>query len=334
MDVKPYISLPQDQYPHPGAPAEWWWHVGTLYAGERKFGFEISVGGLSNSKTLMASIMVTDVETGIHYQRQSFFPWRDTWAQGVPGQPLNVQVGDSSNNSLITMTATAQDPLTMHVQAKCTDFESDIPIELALTLMQKREPLLVWGTGRSPEPVDPSGDGPLQRYNYYYSLTDLNATGIIVINGRRFDITGLTWMDHEFGAWKNSTKWTLQDCQFDNGIRLSNFTKPDSHLIVDTPSPSTVTVLWSDGKSTSEESSVTPLAPSFAGENNTIYFLRMRVDIPKLDASFTVTSLIANQEFYNPITAVGAVYEGVASAEGYFAGVQVKGTAWSEQQIA
>lgn len=62
---------------------------------------------------------------------------------------------------------------------------------------------------------------------------------------------------------------------------------------------------------------------------------RMRHDIPTLNASFTVTSLIHKQEFYNPnpILKLASVYEGVAYASGIFMGEQVTGTAWNEQQI-
>lgn len=97
MPVSPYITLPLDQYPHPGAPAEWWWHVGTLSAGSRTFGFEISAGGFLTSATvpafLMANIMLTDVETGTHFQQLSAYPWDATWAEGCPGQQLSVNVG-------------------------------------------------------------------------------------------------------------------------------------------------------------------------------------------------------------------------------------------------
>ena len=38
------LSLPKDMYLHQGAPTEWWWHTGTLRAGNRTFGFEVSAG--------------------------------------------------------------------------------------------------------------------------------------------------------------------------------------------------------------------------------------------------------------------------------------------------
>jgi len=58
---EPVIKLPADQYLHPGAPTEWWWHMGTLKAGEKTFGFQINAA----SFTVMAftQVMLTDVST-------------------------------------------------------------------------------------------------------------------------------------------------------------------------------------------------------------------------------------------------------------------------------
>ena len=36
--------------------------------------------------------------------------------------------------------------------------------------------------------------------SHYYSLTRMPTRGTLVIEGERFDVTGLSWMDHEFGT--------------------------------------------------------------------------------------------------------------------------------------
>ncbi|WP_211462318.1 lipocalin-like domain-containing protein [Collimonas silvisoli] len=338
MNVSPYIRLPQDQYAHPGAPAEWWWHIGSLNCGSRQFGFEISAAGfLQSAETpsfLMANIMLTDVAAVTHYQQITAFPSTPDWAQADPEQPWSVNVGASGIPGAIAMHADPANPLMMNVQGSFVDAVTGVGITLNLNFEQGRGPLLVWATGRSPEPVDPSGKTPLERYNYYYSLTDLNVTGTVTIGSELFEVTGLTWMDHEYGAWPQSTKWALQDCQLNNGIRLSNFTEPNIKLVENVPVPSHVTVLWPDGMSTFESSTATPLAPSWTSPSGTVYFPKMLVEIPALNASFTVTSLIPGQEFWNPQIARSQVYEGVALAEGVFDGEPVSGQAWNEQHLA
>ena len=36
--------------------------------------------------------------------------------------------------------------------------------------------------------------------NYYYSLVRMETTGNIVFGGTKIDVSGLSWMDHEFGT--------------------------------------------------------------------------------------------------------------------------------------
>jgi hypothetical protein len=268
-----------------------------------------------------------------HYQRLTPFPAASDWAESNPDLPWSVLVGASGEPGAIAMSAPVTDPLRMHVQAGFEDVATGVAIGLDLTFEQDRPPLLVWGTGRSPEPIDPAGKTP-DNYNYYYSLTDLAATGTVTIGDERFEVEGITWMDHQYGGWVQSTKWTLQDCQLDNGIRLSNFTKPNTEPVENVPAQSNVTVLWPDGMCSFESSITTPLAPSWTAPDGSVYFPKMLVEIPALRASLTVTSLIPGQQLQNPDIPGAQVYEGVARAEGVFDGVPVSGTAWNEQQLS
>jgi predicted secreted hydrolase len=282
----------------------------------------------------MANIMVTDVAAAAHYQQITGFPYAQGWAQADPQQPWFVNVGPSVTPGAIAMSAELANPMTMNLQASFKDAVTDVVVAFNLQVKQGRGPLLVWGTGRSPQPVDPNGTTPLQRYNFYYSLTDLNVTGDVSIGRESFEVTGgLAWMDHEYGAWPQSIKWALQDCQLNNGIRLSNFTESITTLVENMPVPSHVTVLWPDGVSTFESSTATPLAPAWISPSGITYFPTMLVEIPSLKATLTVKSLIPSQEFWNPEIPLSQVYEGAAWAEGTFEGRSVSGPAWNEQNL-
>lgn len=46
----------------------------------------------------------------------------------------------------------------------------------------------------------------------------------IAIGGEKIDVTGVTWMDHEYGVFENKgqfPKWFLQDIQLDSGVCIS-----------------------------------------------------------------------------------------------------------------
>src|SRR5262249_43501484 len=67
------LHLPEDMYRHPGAPTEWWWHTGTLRAGERTFGFEINAASFIDRGLAFSQILLTDVQTSRVFQRSTFF---------------------------------------------------------------------------------------------------------------------------------------------------------------------------------------------------------------------------------------------------------------------
>lgn len=92
------IRLPQDHYLHPGAPTEWWWHIGTLRAGERTFGFEINAASFIDRGLAFTQVMLTDVAHQRHYQRTTpflpplaFRPYH--WAQSDASKDWAVQLG-------------------------------------------------------------------------------------------------------------------------------------------------------------------------------------------------------------------------------------------------
>lgn len=330
MASKIWIELPRDHYAHPDAPTEWWWNVGTLASGDRVFGFEITVNGdpvASGGRPPLnfTQIMLTDVANAIHYQKTAGALFSPGWAESDPGKPWHVTMAapDSSGGG-VTMSAPVDNPLSMSVQASFIDADSNVPIAFDLQLDQQGPPLYVFGTGRenTADPPDPPA------YNYYYSLTHLRASGTIRIGEESFAVEGLTWQDHEYGAFPAGTDWTLQDMQLDNGVHLSNFAA-NTPPVLDQAMKSQATLLI-DGVSTFVDTRTTPRAPTWLSAEGKIYFMIWDVEIDTpVPASLRVTSLVAGQEFKGP----AKVYEGVASVVGTWDGAAVTGTAWNEQRI-
>lgn len=343
----PSIILPDDQYAHTGAPTEWWWHVGTLYADDgRTFGFEINAAGMTNNLSAYAftQIQITDVKNQRNYQRVNvIIPCPPNWAQYDKTQPWFVRLGQSGTDGAVAMSALDGNVLNMSVQATFTDVDPDsgtnTNCELNLNFLQEGPPLLVWGTGCNL--VDPSGTSPISRNNYYYSLTNLHASGIIRIGNEEIKVSGLTWMDHEYGAFPNGSTgkviWLLQDIQLENGLHLSNYTKfgvvPEENV----PIPSNATLLV-NGESIFLKTITTPLGPTFISRRGIIYFLKFKIEFEDYKhLSFIVNVSYPDQVFRDVDSA--DVYEGVATAEFLFnmtENKQVvisKGTSWVEQNL-
>src|SRR5436190_3932839 len=193
------IQLPADQYLHPSAPTEWWWHTGTLTTSTtppQTFGFEINAAAFG--KQLFSQVMLTDVNNQVHYKQTAMkYPFSADWAERDVTKDwyVNLPYPAGSAAPYVKMNAPQSDPTkNMTVQAAMIDETSEKPVTFDLTLSQQGLPLLVWGTG-----IQPSAPGAFQTNNFYYSLTRLQAAGTIVIGGTPLSVQGVTWMDHEYG---------------------------------------------------------------------------------------------------------------------------------------
>lgn len=328
------IRLPADHYLHVGAPTEWWWHMGTLKAGERTFGFEINAASFGAFG--FTQIMLTDVSNKVHYKQTKLYaPFPADWAEADPSKPWFVKLGDPSTDaSWVTMNAPQSDPSkNMAVEAAFADETTGTIVKFSLTFSQEGPPFIVKGTGVSPTPEVPGG---VQKNNYYYSLTRLHAAGTVAIGSDEpIAVDGVTWMDHEYGLFGSSehpVKWFLQDMQLDNGVHISNFTVfSDAPPTLDVAFPSQATVQFEDGTTYFEKNcTLTPFGRTWTSPKGVLFYLEFKIEIPAFAAHFTVTTLLDDQDFPFPIGQIDT-YEGVAVASGVFMGREVHGTAWNEQ---
>lgn len=337
------IHLPADQYRHVGAPTEWWWHIGTLKAGDRIFGFEINAAGYPDYnprvKYAFTQVMLSDVANAKHYQKTTgYLPPNvdfNTWAQSDPTKAWHVELGTPAEGAYVAMNAPQADPTkNMKVRAHMADELTNTEIDFDLMLSQQGPPFMVFGTGVKLNP-DKSGP-PLEKNNYYYSLTRVQASGTIKIATESFAVTGMTWMDHEYGNFGSAgdpVMWILQNAQLDNGWHLMNFVSFDlknGPPKLGERTPSNVTLQSPDGAmyyldADSQQAFITPTGRTWKN-----YFMEYLVEILPFQATLTVTSLMDDQAFS---ATGGGVYEGVAAASGMFQGQQVSGTAWNEQLL-
>lgn len=86
---------------------------------------------------------------------------------------------------------------------------------LSLNLVSTKNPLLEGGNGYV---------GTSQSGSYYYSLTNLDTTGVLKIKNKEIKVNGISWMDHQWADAvydkKNKDKWTWFSFQFENGTQI------------------------------------------------------------------------------------------------------------------
>ena len=90
-------------------------------------------------------------------------------------------------------------------------------VSVDFTLDQAKPPALQGDNGLSPKSAEPGNA------SYYYSLPLLETSGTLTVGGESFDVSGTTWMDHEFSTSAlggNALGWDWFGLQLDDNRQL------------------------------------------------------------------------------------------------------------------
>ncbi len=200
-DPQPVV-LPRDDAPHDRL-TEWWYYTGHLVDQTgAHWGFEFVVfraerGGFPVS---WASHLALTDEAGqqFHYaQRAEIGPQVDTGGPTTTGFDLAIRGLDPSDPSTFTRApwtmrgAGGTDSLAATAQPREVLGDPVAGFGVALSLAEARPPVLHNGDGYVA--FGPAGG------SYYYSRTSMDASGSITVGGRRLQVTGTAWFDHQWG---------------------------------------------------------------------------------------------------------------------------------------
>ena len=215
--VPPYeFRFPRDHGAHPAYQTEWWYYTGHLYSGSRSFGYELTffqVGIDPRRKAsksawalhtlYFAHFTVTD-EGGrkFHVAEEVSRPALDM--AGARTDRYHVWIHDWFAKLL-------PDDRTHHLSAAGEEFAID------LQLTPRKPPVIHGFNGVSQKSA---GVG---RASHYYSMTRLETRGTLTLGRERLPVTGLTWMDREFGSnqlTEEQAGWDWFSLQLDDNREL------------------------------------------------------------------------------------------------------------------
>ncbi|MFB0545365.1 MAG: lipocalin-like domain-containing protein, partial [Anaerolineae bacterium] len=189
------LEFPTDHGPHPDYQTEWWYYTGNLQTSDgRHFGYQLTFfrralvppalrqdrpSNWATDQVYMAHFALTNV-AGKRYQAFERFSRGAAGLAGAQGRPYRVWLED--------WRVEETEPNVYHVSAE----QDDLAIDLQLT--DRKGPVLQGDRGYSQK-------GP-ERGNasYYYSLTRLDSSGMVQVGDVLHQVSGLSWMDHEFGT--------------------------------------------------------------------------------------------------------------------------------------
>jgi len=154
--------------------------------------------------------------------------------------------------------------------------------------------------------------------SYYYSYPRINSYGIVIDNGIERKVTGLSWMDHQWGdAILSELGWDWFNLQLNDGTELMYYKLRDGQ-------GKTIhqfgTVIDDQGRPREidpESLSVEPLGVWESETSRSIYPSGWRLEMDQ-DISLNITPVVEESEFYIPGSFLPVYWEGavVASAHG------------------
>ena len=215
----PYeFSFPRDHYAHDAYRTEWWYFTGHLRATDgRTFGYEL-----------------TFFRVGLEPRASSWPPGTSKW-RAYQLYPAHFAISDIAEKTFVHEETVARDALdagfasqtALDVRAngwRLTGTPEPLTrMQLsashggdALELrMQSKKPPAIHGRGGI------SRKGPCDSCaSHYYSFTRLATTGTLIRAGVHYSVTGISWMDHEFGSdelQSNQSGWDWFSLQLNDG---------------------------------------------------------------------------------------------------------------------
>ena len=189
------FEFPADHGPHPEFRNEWWYVTGNLNADDgRRFGYELTIFRFSlssqpdaspsawrSNQVYIAHLAVTDARGDRFFVSQRY----SRGALGLAGaasDPFRVWIDDWS------IADAAAAPGSWRLKAHGDDFGIDVSLE------PLKPPVLNGDAGLSQKSVDPDNA------SYYYSITRLQTQGQVHVDGKSFEVSGLSWLDREWST--------------------------------------------------------------------------------------------------------------------------------------
>lgn len=323
-------EFPRDLFSHPEFQTEWWYYTGNLRTRQgRAFGFELTffrqaVAGRENrpgpspspwdvQDLYLAHFALSDLDGGrfLHDQRMnragpglagvSFEArriWNGNWQVQWSGEEQRLQAIGRSH-----------------------------AIRLAL---RPAKPPVVHGVDGVSQKAERAG-----RASHYISFTRLDTTGTIEVEGERYEVEGLSWMDHEFFTHqltREQAGWDWFSLQLDDGTDLMLYRLRRVDGGVDPYSAGTY--IDAAGRARHLASSDFRLEPrgrtwkSRATGGN--YPLEWTITIDPLALSLQLSTPLQAQEIVSRHPSVPSYWEGAIRVTGTRAGSPITGSGYLE----
>jgi len=319
------LTFPEDHGAHPEYMTEWWYYTGNLDTTDgRHFGYQLTFfrralipemkridrsSNWATNQIYLAHFALTDVLANRFYAHERFA----RGAAGLAGStspPFQVWLQDWKVEQI------ADNSYRLHAEEES--------LILDLILHDRKGPILNGNKGYSQKGPQPGNA------SIYISQTRLETEGTIQIKQEKYEVEGLSWMDHEFSTSALSgdqVGWDWFGFQLDNGSELMVFYLRKQDGSIDPFSSGTY--INPDGSTiplTRDDFNIEVLDKWRSPHSKAEYPSRWRVQVPSLKIDLEANPYIPDQELNLTFT----YWEGAVKIRGVQNGETILGNGYVE----
>jgi len=321
------LNFPRDHAAHPAFQTEWWYYTGHLYTTDgEQYGYQLTFfrrrvdegswfSGASQwapQQLYMAHFAISDK------QRQRF-----SFAEKINRPALGV-AGAAEERLHVWNDEWRADRLGPYHHLQAAMDESAVN----LVLLPEKDPV-VHGIDGVSQKGEAKGNA-----SHYYSFTRLKTNGVLQIRGIAKEVTGISWMDHEFGSSQlepTQVGWDWFSVQLDNRAELMVYLLRHADGRIDPHSSGTL--VHPDGQAehlSREMVEVVALGKWTSPRSGVTYPQGWQLRIPKAGLELRLMPAFPDQELDTKSSTRVVYWEGSVLVGGNYNGQVLKGTGYVE----
>lgn len=330
------FQFSRDHFSHPCYQTEWWYFTGNLNAADgRRFGFELTFfrEAVKNPYPNPSRWRVKDLYLA-HFAISDLAAKKFYYTERLNRAGIDLAGADQARSRIWNGDWFAGVGRANRAQGPEWQLDaSEGGHAVHFRLQSRKAPVLEGVNGLSQKSPG------LGNASYYYSLTRLETTGHLVADGTTYQVTGLTWIGHEFFSHSmapNQVGWDWVSLQMDDGTEwmLYQFRRADGGR-----DPfSSATFVASDGRVTHLEANDFALQPLArraqdkwtSPHSGAQYPVAWRIVAPKLGFEAELQAAMPDQELVSGENASLTYWEGSITVRGKRNGAQVVGRGYLE----
>jgi predicted secreted hydrolase len=309
-------QFPRDHGSHDDFRTEWWYYTGHLRTEDgREYGYELTFfrQAMDNARVTINPSRWTIRHLYLaHAALSEHDRHRFRYAEKISRAGIG-KAGSETDRLHVwidrwSVEASPADHRRHHLRAISGDFSFDL-------FLDSEKPPVIHGEGG----ISRKGTGPGQA-SHYYSMTRLQTTGTLTIEGHTETVHGISWMDHEFGSGhlgNDQVGWDWFSIQLDDKSELMFYLLRRNDGAVDRASSGTWVL--PDGTSqtlTASDVTIEVLEYWTSTASGTRYPNRWRLSVPSRQLSLLMVPTQPNQELMTERSTQVTYWEGAVKVSG------------------